>query len=377
MSQRRRRVLGSLLALGGGLASAGRFSLGEFTEGSQTAEGYAAERTGVRHVHPSEGLDGIQEAIDEAGPNVTVALDRGRYVGSELVLDDGVQLVGLGRNATFLELEPEAGTDLVVTPEPNQRSVRQVRFENLTLEGNIDSNDTGALLYGAFWNGRFVDCDFKRAPETGLWLAGSEGGSTDDNYLRGCRFIDGGGDALRQGGNRESFPAVGVSRVESCWFGHNAGVAVRIRGNANVVADSKFYGNGEVDVYVDRGTRNRIVNNDVAKETTAAPCVAVRAANGVDAVTNRVSGNVFDGSFREAVYSLAEENAVVGLQVHDNTVNATDADHEAGGGVTAAGGPYRGCSARDNTFVGEFAGEVLDVPAGWDVTDNVVDDGSA
>lgn len=351
-------------------------SAGETEATVESSNQGGGERSGVRYVPPEDGVSGIQEAIDDAGSNVTIELDRGEYVGSELELDHGTQLVGLGRNATTIELESGAETDLVVTPEPDQRALQQVRFENLTLEGNSDRNSTGALVYGAFWNSRFVDCDFIRAPETSLWLAGSTVGSTDDNYLRGCRFIDSGGDALREGGNRESFPGVGVSRVESCWFGHNYGHAVRIRGNANVVTNSKFYGNGGIDVYVDRGTRNRAVNNDIAKETSEVPCVSVRAARGVDSVANRVSGNVFDGSFREAVHCLTDGNAIVGLQVHDNNVTATNPNFETGGGIHAEEGTYRWCSARDNTIVGEFEAEPIDVPDGWELTGNITSDGA-
>ncbi|MFC7047034.1 right-handed parallel beta-helix repeat-containing protein [Halobacteriaceae archaeon GCM10025711] len=229
------------------------------------------------YVDPTEDVAGIQRVIDDHGPNVTVQLGSGEYTGSGLTLDDGVHLRGLGRNATTVRLADDADADLVVTPDVNRESVSQPLFRNVTFDGNRENNSAGDVVYGAFWNGRFVDCDFVSAANNGFWLAGSDGASTDDNSFRGCRFIDCAGDGLKQGLNRTDGPALGVSRVESCWFGGNGGRAVRVRGNGNIVANCKFYDNRGIDVFVDRGTRNMVLNNDLAKSTAENPCVAVRA----------------------------------------------------------------------------------------------------
>lgn len=371
MSPQRRQLL---TAVGSGLTGlaigASIFGFGNENRDRNVQQGNGTSRAGARYVPPDAGIEGIQSVIDEAGPNVDIQLDRGEYVGSELRLDNGVQLVGLGRNSTSLVLADGAETDLVVSPAPDEQSLQNVGMRDITFEGG--GNDSGCLVYGAFWNGRFVDCDFIQAPDVGFWLAGSTNASTDDNVFERCRFIDGRGDAIRQGGNRSVDPAVGVSRVHSCWFGHNRGDAVQIRGNANVVADGKFYGNGGVDVNVDRGTRNRIVNNDMSKEVADTPCVVIRASQGVNSVSNRVDGNVFDGTFREAVYSQSDGNAVVALQVHSNVMNTTSANAAVAHAIYAEDGTYRVCTASHNTTVGGFSGEPIDVPDSWAISGNVV-----
>lgn len=337
---------------------------GQQDDGTRSGGAYA--------VNPSEGVAGIQRIIDQHGPNVRVALGKGVYAGAELTLDHGVHLVGAGRNATVVRLAEGANTDLVVTPRPDEQAIMQSRFQDITFDGNKENNSSGDVVYGAFWNSRFVDCEFVEAPNACFWLAGSTDGSTDDNYFQGCRFSRAGGDGLRMGLNRESGPAIGVTRVETCWFGDNGGHAVRMRGNGNFVTEGKFYGNELADVMIDRGDRNLILNNDLSKQQPTGPCVAIRAAQGVDSSGNRVAGNTIWGDFQDAVYCHADGNDVVGIQVHDNVVYGMDEQSEGNRtGVLAESEPYYDCSARDNTFHGEFTDEPLQVTSSWETSGNV------
>ncbi|QLG29211.1 right-handed parallel beta-helix repeat-containing protein [Halorarum halophilum] len=327
---------------------------------------------GAHYAEPVEGVAGIQRIIDEHGPNVDIKLGEGEYVGAELTLDHGVQLTGRGRNATVVKLDDGANTDLVVTPRPDEDVRMQCRFQDITFDGNEENNSTGNIVYGAFWNGRFVDCDFAAAPGTGFWLAGSTEGSTDDNFFRGCRFLRSNGDGLRMGMNRQAGPALGVARVDTCWFGGNDGHAVRMRGNGNVVSSSKFYANEAADVIINRGKRNLILNNDISKQTPTGHCVVVRSADGVTSSENRVSGNSIWGDFQDGVYCHADGNAVVALQVHDNTIaGMTDQRQGNRSGIRTVDEPFYACSAMDNTFVGEFADSAMILPSSWETSGNV------
>jgi hypothetical protein len=341
-------------------------------EGQPNATGGDGAPPTAHHVTPEEGFERIQRVIEQHGPNVTISLGEGEYVGSRLRLKHGVQLVGSGRNATTVRLADGADEDLVVAPNPDRQNVMQVRFERLTFDGNRANNSKGALVYGAFWNGRFVDCDFVDAPAEGFWLAGSSETSTDDNVFRGCRFIDAGADGLRQGVNRTSYPAVGITRVESCWFGENEGRAVRIRGNGNVVSRCKFYGNRGTDVLVDRGRRNQVVGNDLSKPQPTGSCIVVKAEQDTAAASNRVGGNVLSGAYRDAIRCETDGAPIVAMRIHDNVVvGDSDVDGANRTGVNAVGERYDGCAAQDNTFSGSFGRAPIRAPPSWRTSDNV------
>lgn len=341
--------------------------------------GFVSDQQGTveRHhdrffVSPDAGVDGIQRVIDDHAPNVSVELGVGEYVGSELTLDHGVQLVGRGRNSTTLTLADGANTDLIRTPHSDRRNVMQARLQNLTLDGNRDHNSSGDLVYGSFWNSRFSDCDFVHGPNNGFWLAGSSGSSTDDNSFDGCQFINNAGDGLREGGNRSSGPALGICRVRNCWFGNNGGRGVRLRGNGNVVSHSKFYFNGNAAVQVDRGDQNIVESNDIAKKDPNTSCIEVLAGHGVDSAANRISGNVIHGNYKDAIRCRSKGNAIVALQVHDNNIKGQiEKSDQNRTGVRADGGNYTSCSASLNTFLGSFSDSELRVPSSWFTSGNV------
>ena len=325
-------------------------------------------REGVYYVAPEEGVEGIQRIVSEHAPNVTVVLGRGRYTGSGLTLRNDVRLVGVAPNATILRLADGADTDLVVSPNPDERSSLRVRFEGVTFDGNGENNEDGNLVYGAFWNSRFVDCEFVNAPANGFWLAGSSDGSTDDNVFLNCRFAHCRAVGLRLGANRSTGTAVGVARVDTCWFGNNGGHGVRIRGNGNYVTDGKFYGNTGSDVFVDRGSRNQILTNDMSKPNPTAPCVSLLASKGVNSSGNRVAGNVLFGSFADGVFCRANGNEISGLQIHGNVFTGNGTGNESA--IRAIGGPYEECSARDNTITGTYRGSAITVPSSWATSGN-------
>lgn len=332
----------------------------------------ATEREESYYVAPDEDVKGIERVIREHGPNVSIELGHGEYVGSELTVPHGIQLRGKGRNATVVKLADGADADLVRTPAPDERSSMQVRFESIAFHGNNDANDKGDIVYGAFWNGRFVDCDFIHAPHNAFWLAGSSEGSTDDNVFRGCRFVRAENDALRLGTNREAWPALGIARVESCWFGNNGGRGVYLRGNGNIVQNGKFYGNRSTDVVVDRGKRNLIADNDLAKpEDTSAACVTVHTSADITASANRVGRNVIWGHFRDGIRCEADGERIKSLQIHDNIITGSGVRNRYG--VHATGGGYEACSLRDNAFTGSFTSAAVDVPETWATSDNVGD----
>lgn len=322
------------------------------------------------YVSPDEDVEGIQRVIREHGPNVSIELGHGEYVGSELTVPHGVQLRGKGRNATVLKLADGADTDLARTPSPDERSSMQVRLENITFHGNNDANSDGDIVYGAFWNGRFVDCDFVHAPNNAFWLAGSRQGSTDDNIFRGCRFVRAENDALRLGTNREAWPALGIARVQSCWFGNNGGRGVYVRGNGNIISNGKFYGNRGTDVVLDRGKRNLVADNDLAKpEDTSATCIRLYTSADITASANRIGRNVIWGHFRDGIRCESDGERVESLQIHDNVVTGSGDDNRYG--VLVTGDDYEACSLRDNAFTGSFSAAPVDVPATWATDDNV------
>lgn len=328
------------------------------------------DRGNVYFVPPSDGLEGVQNVIDDHAPNVTVVLGNGTYVGSELTVRHDVRLIGAGVNATTLKLADNANTDLVVTPNPEQRASLRVRMEHLTCDGNKGHNSAGDAVYGVFWSSRFVDCEFVDAPANGFWLAGSPNASTDDNVFRNCRFARSRGKGLRLGGSRTTGAAVGVARIDTCWFGRNGGDAVQIRGNGNFVTNGKFYENAGTDVYIDRGHRNLVLDSDLSKPIPTAPCISVRSAKGVDSSGNRIAGNVIYGSFPDAVFCRAEGNDVRSLQVQNNVIEGRGEGNRSG--IRAVGGEYVGCSARGNSVVGSFSESPILVPASWTTTGNVV-----
>ncbi|SFL56900.1 Right handed beta helix region [Halogranum rubrum] len=328
---------------------------------------------GIHYVPPEDGIRGIQSVIDEHAPNVSIRLGTGEYVGRELTLDHGVHLVGNGRNATRLVLADGANTDLLRTPNPDERTCMQVLLQNITFDGNKDNNSSGDGVYGSFWNGRFVDCDFVTAAGKGFWLAGSSTASTDDNYFRGCRFVASMGDGLQIGLNRDAGPAVGVSRLESCWFGSNQGRGVKIRGNDNIITTSKFYANRDTDVVIDRGDRNQIRQSDLSKQDPTAPCVELIASKGVNSIGNKIDGNVIFGSFRDAIYCNADRNDIVALQIHDNTVlGRTGGPERNRSAIFAEGSAFVACSARNNTLQGDYTASALRIPSSWQTSGNIL-----
>ncbi|WP_135305886.1 right-handed parallel beta-helix repeat-containing protein [Haloarcula amylovorans] len=368
MSRTRRGFLGFVAG------ALGWQSIDSRTRGSDSgsaAQVDAPDESGnVYHVPPSDGITGIQRIVDQHAPNVTITLGRGEYRGSALTVDHGVQLVGTGRNATVLKLADGANTDLITSRNPPDRNCMQARLENLTLDGNKANNASGSLVYGAFWNGRFVDCDFVNAEDKAFWLAGSAA-STDDNYFRTCRFVGSNRDALQIGLNRRAGPAVGVTRVDSCWFGRNTGYAIRIRGSANIVTNSKFYANGGVDVEIDRGDYNQIIDNDISKYRPHNPCLTVQARKGVDSIANHVDGNIVRGSYRDGITCTTDGNRIEGLQVRGNTFHEKSDDETIRSAIYARDGEFETCSFTNNTILGEFEGDPIRVASSWETGDNL------
>lgn len=322
---------------------------------------------GEHYLTPEDGFAGIQDLIDRMDGNVVIHLAPGTYAGSELTLTHGVVMMGAGRNATTLKLEDGANTDLLTTSNLPEENVMECSFRDISFDGNKANNRMGNTVYGAFWNSRFVDCEFHSAPENGVWLAGSVA-STDDNQFRGCQFIDNRGAALRGGANKDSHPAVGVVRVDTNWFGHNGGPAIAARGNSWKISNSKLYDNalnGGETIEFDRCSYSSVAGCDIYSERSDRDLVAVSASKGVNSVGNQLKNNDFRGGYRSAVRCHAEESEIIALQAHGNTIQS---DGNAVNGIVArkAGmGSFAGCSFKNNTFVGSMTGRPVSLPAGW------------
>ncbi|HET7324239.1 MAG TPA: right-handed parallel beta-helix repeat-containing protein, partial [Halococcus sp.] len=328
--------------------------------------------TGEYHLTSEDGFEEIQRVIDRTDGNVVIRLAPGTYVGSELTLDHGVILAGSGRNATTLKLEDGANTDLLTTPNPPTENVMECTLRDITFDGNKANNRKGNVVYGAFWNSRFVDCEFHSAPESGFWLAGSEA-STDDNQFRGCQFIDNRGTGLRGGANKVSYPAVGVARVDTNWFGHNGGPAITARGNSWKISDSKFYDNaltGGATIELDRCSYSSVTNSDIYSARADRDLIAVSASTGVNSIGNQVKNNDLRGEYRSAVRCLADGNGVLALQVHGNTFQS-GGDARSGIVAREERGSFAHCSFKDNTFVGVFTGAKVTLLPGWQRAANV------
>jgi hypothetical protein len=322
--------------------------------------------SGEHYLTPEDGFAGIQDVIDRTEGNVVIRLAPGMHTGSELTLAHGIILKGSGRNATTLKLEDGANTDLLTTSNPPEENVMECTLRDISFDGNKANNKTGNIVYGAFWNSRFVDCEFHSAPENGVWLAGSAA-STDDNQFRGCQFIDNQGAGLRGGANKDSYPAVGVVRVDTNWFGHNGGPAIAARGNSWKISNSKLYDNalnrgGTIEL--DRCSYSSVAGCDIYSERSDRDLIAVSASKGVNSVGNQLKNNDFRGGYRSAIRCLAEENDVVALQAHGNTVQSNG---NAVNGIVARGerGSFVSCSFKDNTFVGSMTGQPVSLPDGW------------
>jgi hypothetical protein len=328
---------------------------------------------GEYYLTPKDGFTEIQRIIDRTGGDVVIRLAPGTYVGSELTLDHGVLLEGSGRNATTLKLEDGANTDLITTPDIPSRVAMACTLRDITFDGNKANNTAGNVVYGAFWNGRFIDCEFVSAPESGFWLAGSKG-STDDNQFRGCRFANNADTGLRGGTNKESFPAVGVTRVETNWFGNNGGPAITAKGNSWKIMNSKLYDNavdGGATIELNRGSYSHIINCDIYSGLRDQALVAVSTASGGDAIGNKIKNNDFRGSYRSAVGCFADGNAIIALQVSGNTMQSEDGRAVSGIVARENGGSFINCSFRDNTFVGEMTGRKVSLSGEWAETGNL------
>ncbi len=325
-----------------------------------------SKRPGEYYLTPEDGVEGIQDVIDRAGGNVVVRLAPGTYVGSELTLAHGVILHGSGRNATTIKLDDDANTDLVTTPDPPHDNVMRCTLRDITFDGNKANNTTGNVVYGAFWNSRFIDCGFHSAPETGFWLAGSEA-STDDNYFNGCRFITNAGTGLRGGGNKESHPAVGVVRVNTNWFGNNGGPAIVARGNAWRITNAKLYRNATeqgASIELDRCSYSTISGCDSYVEHSERDHIVVRASEGVTSIGNQIKNNDFRGEYRSAIRCLADSDAITALQVRGNTIQSGG---NANNGVVARAenGSFIDCAFTNNVFTGGMNGTKIDLPGEW------------
>jgi len=325
------------------------------------------------YVPPSLNIPGIQDAIDRHGGNVRIRLGDGTYEGSGLTLDNRVQLIGMGRGNSIIKLADGSDTDLVVSPDVDNRNVAQVKFQDVEFDGNKANNTAGHVVYGAFWNGRFEDCTFRNAPEYNFWLAGSTSGSTDDNFFRGCRFIQSDGKGIRCGTNKSVSPAVGVVRFEECLFGANDNHAIHTRGNSYVIESCKFYGNGETDdttsIFVDRSNFVNIVDCDIAAQDTSTNLIVVKASTGVDLNTVKIKDNWFRNTFQDGVQVFADGNDVIDLQIIGNSFWS---DGQAVDGVDAFGtGNFIDCVLKDNTFSNAFTGNTVSVPSsGWELEGN-------
>jgi hypothetical protein len=322
---------------------------------------------GEYYLTPDDGFKGIQEVIDRTDGNIVVRLAPGTYTGSELTVTHGVILMGSGRNATTIKLEDGANTDLLMTPDPPRKNVMECTLQNITFDGNIANNTAGNLVYGAFWNSRFIDCEFSAAPESGFWLAGSDA-STDDNYFNGCQFLDNEGTGLRGGGNKESYPAVGVVRVDTNWFGHNGGPAIVARGNSWKITNSKLYSNAYnrgATIELDRCSYSTVVGCDIYSDRTDRDLVSVLASKGVPSVGNQIKNNDLRGGYRSAIRCFADTNDIMALQVHGNTIQS---DGTAVSGIVARSegrGSFANCSFKDNVFTGVITGSKVVLPDGW------------
>lgn len=334
---------------------------------------------GERYVSPEQGVKGIQAAIDRTGGRVVVRLGPGEYVGSDLRLDDGVTLVGAGRNATTIRLENDANTDLVRTANVDETNVMECTFRDITFRGNRSANDNGHLVYGAFWNSRFIDCNFFDAPEHGVWLAGSTGSSTDDNQFRGCQFVGNAGAGIRGGTNREANPAVGVVRVDTNWFGANGTHAIRGQGFSWKIHHCKFYDFEESDdvdktavIELDRTSYATVTSCDISTYSTGASLIYLRARQGAGALGNQIKNNDFRSNYQQAIHCEADGNDIVATQVQGNTFQ-TDGDSEYGiRAVADADGSFVGCVFRDNLFVDEYARAAIEIPESWDRSRNTL-----
>jgi len=328
-------------------------------------------------VDPGEHLAGIKDAIDEHGTNTVIQLGEGEYVGSELPLDHGIELVGAGRNATTLKLEDGVDTDLVVTPDVDNRNCMQVRMQGIHFDGNKANNAAGNLVYGAFWQSRFVDCTFHSAPERAFWAAGSSATSTDDNQFIRCRFIQPEGKGLQCGVNKTNSPASGMQYIRACYFGHTGKSAVHLRGNAHHITGSKFYGNGEPEdaasVFIDRSSFVRFENNDIAVSDTNCTLVAVKAHQGIPIYNVHIKDNDFRNSFKDGVQVYADGDDVSAVQVHDNVFHSNyNGEGDAVDGIDAFGSAtHTACSAKDNTFLNNFTGTTTNLPTGWTETGTI------
>lgn len=327
----------------------------------------SATRPGEYYLTPEDGIEGIQEVIDRTGGNVVVRLAPGQYVGSELTLAHGVVLVGSGPNATTITLENGANTDLITTPNPPTNNAMECSLQNITFEGNKKNNKAGNLVYGAFWNSRFLNCRFSGAPENGFWLAGSKA-STDDNYFNGCQFINNGDAGLRGGGNKQSFPAVGVVRVDTNWFGHNGGPAIVARGNSWKITNSKLYHNANqrgASITLNRCSYSAVSGCDSYMGHTDRNHISVRAAKGVSSVGNQIKHNDFRGEYNAAIRCRGAGEDVKALQIHGNTIQSSKTAHH---GIVASAeddGSFVSCSFKDNVLVGAITRTKIDLPAGW------------
>ncbi|RJT03285.1 right-handed parallel beta-helix repeat-containing protein [Halococcus sp. IIIV-5B] len=323
--------------------------------------------TGEYHLTPDDGFEAIQTVIDRTGGNVVIRLAPGTYVGRELTLEHGVMLVGSGRNATTLKLEDGANTDLVTTPDLPDRNVMECTLRDLMFDGNRGNNATGNAVYGAFWNSRFVDCNFYAAPGNGFWLAGSTA-STDDNQFRGCQFLNNGAAGLRGGGNKRSYPSVGVARVDTNWFGYNGGPAITARGESWKVSDSKFYANGldgDPTIEFDRCSYSNVTGCDIHSDYPDHPLILVSASKGVESIGNQIKSNDLRGTYRSAVRCLVDGNDIVALQIHDNTIQSNGRSRSGVVAREAGPGSFVDCSFRNNTFVGTMTGQAVGLPDSW------------
>lgn len=328
---------------------------------------------GEYYLTPDDGFEGIQEVIDQTGGNVVVRLAPGMYVGSELTLTHGVMLKGSGRNATTIRLEDGANTDLVTTPDPPRRNVMECTLQNISFDGNRENNTDGNVVYGAFWNSRFIDCGFYSAPKNGFWLAGSAA-STDDNYFNGCQFIDNAGTGIRGGANKESHPAVGVVRVDTNWFGHNGGPAIVARGNSWKITNSKLYHNANnrgASIELDRCNYSSVVGCDCYLGRSDRDHIAVIASKGVNIVGNQIKDNDLRGEYRSAVRCRADTNDAMALQVHGNTIQSNGKAISGIDARTEKGGSFAHCSFKDNVFTGVITGSKVVLPVGWVSVGNI------
>ena len=328
---------------------------------------------GEYRLTPDDGFEAIQDVIDRTGGNVVIRLAPGTYVGRELALEHGVMLVGSGRNATTLKLENGANADLVTTPDLPDRNVMECTLRDITFDGNKANNRSGSGVYGAFWNSRFVDCNFYAAPRYGFWLAGSTA-STDDNQFRGCQFLNNGDAGLRGGGNKRSYPSVGVARIDTNWFGYNGGSAITARGESWKVSDSKFYANGlrgDPTIEFDRCSYSNVTGCDIHSDYPDHPLISVSASKGVESIGNQIKSNDLRGNYRSAVHCHVGGNDIVALQIHDNTIQSNGRSRSGVVARETGPGSFVDCSFRNNTFVGSMTDRAVRLPDSWRTNGNI------